>query len=62
MEKETIHQTRKFKVIADFPNSYLDVGDVFSCYYPQGRYYVTEDTKVNPLDYPHLFELLAEEV
>ena len=57
----------KYKVIADFPMSILNVGDIVEVYNTSGMCYVVGDRdeqtyKVDVRDYPHLFELVKENV
>jgi len=44
----------RFEVIADYPCSILDIGEVFMTY-ETGMVYATENDKISALDYPHLF-------
>lgn len=47
---------RKVKVIAEYPDMILELGQIID--WPYGRIYVTQQTKVDPSDYPHLFEII----
>jgi len=55
----------KYKVIADFPASMNEIGDIISVYESTGMAYVVEidDTseKYDIRDYPHLYEKLPEQ-
>lgn len=47
----------RYKVIADYPDSILSVGDIFETY-DNGIKYVTQLSKVDVKEYPHLFKPL----
>lgn len=51
--------TIKYKVIAEYPDMILEVGQIVE-QYPNGRAYVTSETKANLADYPHLFQEVKE--
>lgn len=54
----------RYEVIADFPASMLEVGQVFEVYKSSGMMYVVEiddvSEKYDVRDYPHLFKKLED--
>lgn len=57
-------ETIKFEVIADFPGSMREVGDIINTYPPMCMSYVVEidgrSEKYSLKDYPHLFKQIDQ--